>query len=89
MTSYSLKEYLANNPGQVFLAPFKDAEGAEFLSLVIFNGQATSYIGFSKDFPWKTVKDLISHKDEIRVLVKDSGRAVLCKSSWQFIDFGF
>jgi len=89
MTVFSLKEYLANNPGQVYLAPFKDSEGQEFQSLVINNKGSQSYIGFSKDFPYTTVADLVLHKMEIRVLIKDSGRAVLCLSSWQEIDFGF
>lgn len=89
MTVFTLKEYLANNPGQVYLAPFRDSEGQEFQSLVINNKGNQSYIGFSKNFPYTTANDLITHKDEIRVLIKDSGRAVLCLSSWQAIDFGF
>lgn len=89
MTVFTLKEYLTQNPGQVYLAPFKDSEGVEFKSLVIMNMGSQSYIGFSKDFPYTTVEDLILHKDEIKVLIKDSGRAVLCLSSWQHIDFGF
>lgn len=89
MTVFTLKEYLANNPGQVYLAPFRDSEGQEFQSLVICNNGSQSYIGFSKDFPYTSAAALISHKEEIRVLIKDSGRAVLCLSSWQAIDFGF
>lgn len=91
MDSWSLIAFARKN-GQLKLGQFEH-NGESFASLIFINpsNQEKTFVGFSSKLGELTPREIVSRKDELQVVLLDSGNYYLCKvgqNNWLDVDLG-